>query len=583
MQIHTRFPFTFVLIFLIISFAGCDCDDEEDNEDDSDNSPSDDDDNDDDNNDSSDDDDDNDDNDDDDDNDDVQFPGYYWKPGIWIQYILGGAPGYNGTSIAIGPDDTQYIAADMGGVVFLFSKGPSDSNWSKEWVDSLVIEPDMELDSNGRAHLCSYNFDEKNLRYATNASGTWKRVTLDIDGDVGEECSIAIDDNDFVHISYFDYTNKDLKYATNVSGSWIVEAAISSGDCGVESSIDTDSDGYAHISFANYTDFFDSHVFYATNSNGSWDYELIQSFSGESFLLVDTNDVIHISNNDGDLLHVHNTPGYWVTETISTNNKPISSIVSDDQNYLHVAAYDSASDNLYYFNNTAGSWTGVHIVGQTGEGLYNSIALDSNDIPHISHHDTMNYPLLASTNESGSWETETVEEPRLIDWKLSGGIALDNSDIPHIIFFDYNNFSISIAKMNLSGTFDIFVLDSSLYDDTAFGDKNAIGIDFQDNVHVLYNGDDNTLMYATDSSGTWVIEEIQSEIARADMNIVLDQNGSVHTVYRKYTTGTHYFTNVSGSWVSEVIDPDGVDTAAIALEPNGDVHVASLLSKTILA
>ena len=164
----------FFTVFIGFSFAGCDCEDEDDNEDDSDNNPSDDDNNDDnnddddDNDDNDDDDDDNDDDDDDDDNDDdnddnddnddddddndddndVQYPGYYWKPGIWIQYILGGNPGQNGTSIEIGPDDTQYIAADKGGIVFLYTKSPVDSNWNQEWVDSLVMEPDMELDSN---------------------------------------------------------------------------------------------------------------------------------------------------------------------------------------------------------------------------------------------------------------------------------------------------------------------------------------------------------------------------------------------------------------------------------------------------
>jgi len=49
---------------------------------------------------------------------------------------------------------------------------------------------------------------------------TWTIETVNSSSDVGEHKSIAIDASDNIHISYYDNTNKDLKYATNTSGSW---------------------------------------------------------------------------------------------------------------------------------------------------------------------------------------------------------------------------------------------------------------------------------------------------------------------------------------------------------------------------
>jgi len=73
----------------------------------------------------------------------------------------------------------------------------------------------IALDSNDRVHISYYDDTNEDLKYATNASGSWQTYTIDSGGAVGEYTSIAIDSNDKVHISYFDDIYDDLKYATN--------------------------------------------------------------------------------------------------------------------------------------------------------------------------------------------------------------------------------------------------------------------------------------------------------------------------------------------------------------------------------
>ena len=60
---------------------------------------------------------------------------------------------------------------------------------------------------------------------------------VDNDQNVGYNTSLALDAYGRAHISYFDFTNKDLKYATNASGTWVYTALDSEGDVGYCSSI----------------------------------------------------------------------------------------------------------------------------------------------------------------------------------------------------------------------------------------------------------------------------------------------------------------------------------------------------------
>ena len=50
---------------------------------------------------------------------------------------------------------------------------------------------------------------------------------------VGRYTSLAVDSQDKVHISYSDDTNDDLKYITNATGSWVAET-LDSMECRLE-------------------------------------------------------------------------------------------------------------------------------------------------------------------------------------------------------------------------------------------------------------------------------------------------------------------------------------------------------------
>ncbi|MDX1812115.1 MAG: CFI-box-CTERM domain-containing protein, partial [Gammaproteobacteria bacterium] len=165
----------------------------------------------------------------------------------------------------------------------------------------------IALDSNGKVHV-SYlyeyfnNVAEKQLRYVTNASGSWQAEAVDASGLVGEYSSIAIDSNNTVHISYFDLDNGDLKYAKGSAGSWEIETVDADGYVGMYTSLALDSKDNVHISYYGWTtESVTSFLKYANNTGGSWSTEAVNSggmVGKYSSIAIDSEDKVHISYYD---------------------------------------------------------------------------------------------------------------------------------------------------------------------------------------------------------------------------------------------------------------------------------------------
>jgi hypothetical protein len=97
-------------------------------------------------------------------------------------------------------------------------RDPGTGIWAVQMVDDTdnPQNPAIAVDSAYHAHVCFYEAVGDNLMYATNAGGTWVSEYLDITGNVGQYCAIAIDAGDVPYIVYYDVTNGDLKYARMV-------------------------------------------------------------------------------------------------------------------------------------------------------------------------------------------------------------------------------------------------------------------------------------------------------------------------------------------------------------------------------
>ena len=129
------------------------------------------------------------------------------------------------------------------------------------WTDNLLglqgCGAAMVLDSSNFVHIASVVLSSINvsgaLFYTTNRSGAFESLGVDNFPEVASlELSIAMDANGHAHISYQDQ-NKDLKYATNASGAWQYSFIAANGSVGAHSQIRVDSMGKVHIAYTDET------------------------------------------------------------------------------------------------------------------------------------------------------------------------------------------------------------------------------------------------------------------------------------------------------------------------------------------
>ena len=352
-------------------------------------------------------------------------------------------------------------------VFFLwFSVTPitSFAAWTIETVDSagdVGFFTSIAADSNNNVHISYYDGSNRNLKYATNASGSWVTETVDNGLYVGWFTSIATDSNNNVHISYLDVYHHGLKYAMNASGSWVTETVdnvLTELELSSEyTSIAIDRYNMAHISYYD----LGRGLMYATNFLGSWFTQSVDSAGvyvgmGNSIAL-DSGFKGHISYfGNGDLKYATGYPPYGgvVIQTVDTAVYVLlyfsamvnTSIATDSNNHVHISYYDAINDDLKYATNASGSWV-TQTVDSTGGG-YNSITIDSSNKVHISYFANGDLKYAKTGWPYGSWVTETVD---------SGvgeytSIAVDSNNKVHISYYDAINGDLKYAAKNMDTT-----------------------------------------------------------------------------------------------------------------------------------
>jgi len=335
--------------------------------------------------------------------------------------------------------------------------------------------------------------------------------------DMGMFSSIALDSADYAHISHFDANFYDLYYETNASGKWVqvrVDGGGIGGKVGYTTSIVVDASDYVHIS---YMDLQNTNLKYATNASGQW--TNVNADSG------------------GDV-------GLG------------SSIAVDSAGKAHISYCDD-NDILKYASNVTGIFLSENVDGDAPGCVRTSIALDSSDKVHISYYtdlETVVAPakLKYATNASGSWVAVFTNPTSLDTQGWGNSLALIDSN--NIIISHYNA---SESRLQLMVFFEEMRRWRPIYvDDTVGGvatyagsAQTSIALDNSDQMHISYYDRTNeTLKYATGTSGSWVFSSPDPAAANVGLfsSMALDSAGAPHISYYDGTNGNLKYATPSG-------------------------------------
>ena len=205
---------------------------------------------------------------------------------------------------------------------------------------------------------------------------------------------------------------------------------------GTYTSIALDSNDAVHISYYRIAD----GLKYATCSNNctnasNWDIVSINSGShriGTTSIAIDSNDGVHISfydENNDDLDYATCSSGCtsasnWDIVSVDTTGTvgPYNSIAIDSNDGIHISYKDYTNDDLKYATcssdcTNASNWDTVSLdTSTTNVGKYTSIAIDSDDVIHISYHHEGWGDLKYATCSSGctnasNWDILIVDAP----------------------------------------------------------------------------------------------------------------------------------------------------------------------------
>ncbi len=115
------------------------------------------------------------------------------------------------------------------------------------------------------------------------------------------------------------------------------------------------------------------------------------------------------------------------------------------------------------------------------------------------------------------------------------------------------------------------------------GDYSSLALDSNNKVHIsYYNWAKESLKYATNTSGSWVIRTVEGIDSVTDdvgmySSIAADSSDNVHIAYYDLTNGhLKYATNASGSWVTTTADraADVGEFSSIAIGSDDKVHIS---------
>jgi hypothetical protein len=273
----------------------------------------------------------------------------------------------------------------------------------------------------------------------------------------------------------------------------------------------------------------------------------------------------------------------WTTITVDQNASAQSgsSIAVDSNNIPHIA-YSAMTDDGYYIMYASWNGSGFSVQRVAQGGYPYSLVFDANNKPHILYVGNLysDRPLMYASSAGEGWNLQNTG----ITDSIYAQLALDSSGNPDIAYTKGNTLNYASwtgngwSKQPIDKASDVI-------------SKVSFALNSHDKPYILYSPSsysDNNLL-ATYENSTWNIQTVPLPPPTGDVgNLVIDANDAAHFICTRHhfvsfenmsIISTVFYVSWNGTaWDTQTVVSDaGLNSVGfLALDSNGEPHILSL-------
>jgi len=233
----------------------------------------------------------------------------------------------------------------------------------------------------------------------------------------GDFSSIAVDAQGQPHVAFRDTggTEHAIKHAWLDGQHWVTELVDAEADSVGDVALAIDGEGGLHMAYGAYllgpNDWF---VRYAHKTGDAWEIETIEVGGSSNSITADEDGAVHllhVSNTFttlGTVRHLKRTRTGWDAETVAMNGGDFGSSLVVRNGKAHATWSSNSIPRILEFATLdAGLWT----VEEVDEGIFGSMVLSADDVPHAAYTAESSVELRHAWFDGQDWQHETLVSP----------------------------------------------------------------------------------------------------------------------------------------------------------------------------
>ncbi len=288
-----------------------------------------------------------------------------WKDGSWhTEIVPDTGPGYKYIDAVFDGDNNIHLSYYNGEVMYAYY----DGSWSTESIAAEGYATSIDVDSSNNPHICYWDENQQEGRYAYNTTGSWTIETFNTSTAGIDRTGMVVDSNDSPHIVW-ESSAPDVIYSYISGGSFTSETIEADAD---DPSIDLDSSGNPHVAYTDGS----NNIRYAKKID-SWSKTTIDTrgylFGTSIQMNVSDNPHIVYGNASYAVFYTVFEDGSWGSETIDETGEPVSPRIALEDAYIHVGYKDKGSnDAMYAYRTPSVTVTDVYVDDDQDSSWYDS-------------------------------------------------------------------------------------------------------------------------------------------------------------------------------------------------------------------